>query len=152
MARLSKRKILVWADAHHERKGEYPNTNSGPVTDAPGERWDLIDNALRAGHRGLPGGSSLLQLLVKKRGVRNTANLPPLTEEGIRQWAELHFQCTGSLPKYYSGPIADAPGETWSAVDNSLRFGKRGLAGESSLAKLLKAAGKNSGSVASALS
>lgn len=67
---LSRMKILAWADAHFEAKRKYPNVNSGEVTSAPGERWDLIDNALRQGLRGLPGGSSLLQLLVKKRGVR----------------------------------------------------------------------------------
>jgi hypothetical protein len=143
MLPLSKKKILAWAVAHHERTGLWPTTNSGPVTDVPGERWDLIDNALRVGHRGLPGGSSLLQLLVKKLGVRNTANLPPLTEEEILHWANCHFQRTGFWPKYDSGAIQDAPGETWGAVENALRFGRRGMPGGSSLAKLLKAAGKN---------
>ena len=143
MPPLTKRQILAWADAHFQRTGTWPNTTSGVVTDAPGERWDLIDNALRIGRRGQPGGSSLLQLLAKKRGVRNTANLRPFTEEEILQWAELHFQRTGSWPKYYSGPITDAPGETWGAVENALRFGRRGMPGGSSLAKLLKRAGKN---------
>jgi hypothetical protein len=152
MPPLSRRKILDWADAHYQRTGTWPNTTSGSVTEAPGERWDLIDNALRIGRRGLPGGSSLLQLLAKKRGVRNTANLPPLTEEEILQWAEEHFKRAGSWPKYYSGPIADAPGETWVAIDNALRFGRRGMAGGSSLAKLLKAAGKNTRSSALAIS
>jgi hypothetical protein len=150
MLPLSRTKILGWAVAHHARTGEWPNTNSGPVTDAPDERWDLIDNALRVGHRGLPGGSSLLQLLVKKRGVRNKASLPPLTDEEILHWADLHFQRTGFWPKYDSGPIQDAPGETWAAVDNALRFGKRGMTGGSSLAKLLKAAGKSSRSLLTA--
>lgn len=152
MPPLTKRQILAWADAHYRRTGTWPNTASGAVTDAPGERWDLIDNALRIGRRGQPGGSSLLQLLAKKRGVRNTANLRPFTEEEILQWAELHFQRTGSWPKYYSGPIADAPGETWGAVENALRFGRRGMAGGSSLAKLLKAAGKNSRAFTAAFS
>jgi hypothetical protein len=134
---LSQKKILRWADAHKERTGKWPNVNSGEVVDAPGERWDMIDNALRQAHRHLPGGSSLLQLLVKKRGVRNPLDLPPLTEEQIVGWAESHRDRTGRLPKYKDGPIADAVGETWAGVDGALRLGKRGLPGGSSLAKLL---------------
>jgi hypothetical protein len=137
---LTKKKILAWADKHHERTGKWPNVNSGSVVDDADERWDLIDNALRVGHRGQPGGSSLLLLLVKKRGVRNPLHLPPLTEEEILRWADLHLERTGTWPKYNYGPIADAPGETWAGVDNALRCGKRGLVGGSSLAKLL---GKN---------
>ena len=149
---LTKKKILAWADAHFARTGQWPNTKSGPVTEATGERWDLIDNALRIGHRGQPGGSSLLQLLAKKRGVRNPANLPPLMETDILHWSDRHFQRTASWPKYDSGPIAEAPGETWIAVDNALRHGKRGMPGGSSLAKLLRAAGKISRSHTSVLS
>jgi hypothetical protein len=134
---LTKRKILAWADNHHGRTGKWPHINSGTVVDCPGERWDLIDNALRQGHRGQPGGSSLLLLLAKKRGVRNPMRLPPLSEEQILRWADLHFERNGAWPKYKSGRIADAPGETWAGVDNSLRTGKRGLAGGSSLTKLL---------------
>jgi hypothetical protein len=140
---LTKKKILAWADAHHERTGKWPNVNSGAVMDAPGEKWDLIDNALRQGHRGQPGGSSLLLLLVKKRGVRNPLNLPPLTEDQILRWADLHFQRFGKWPKYNSGPIVDAPSETWAGIDSALAKGKRELTGGSSLAKLLRKAGRN---------
>ena len=102
---------------------------------------NAVDDALRQGHRGLSGGSSLLLLLAKKRGVRNPLDLPPLSKEQILGWADHHFQLTGAWPKYYSGAIADAPGETWAAVDSALRLGKRGLLGGSSLAKLLVARG-----------
>jgi len=140
---LSRRKILNWADAHYQRTGKWPNTTLGQVVDAPEERWDMIDNALRIGHRGLPGGSSLLQLLAKKRGVRNFRNLPPLTEEQILHWADLHYQRMGKWPKYNDGQVADASGETWSGIDGALRYGKRGLLpGGSSLAKLLVRTGK----------
>ena len=134
---LSQKKILAWCDAHFRRTGKWPNVNSGPVEDAPGERWDLIDNALRVGHRGLPGGSSLRQLLAKKRGVRNPSRLPPLTNVQIVEWAVKHRTRTGKLPNYKSGPVVDAPGETWAGLDYALRHGRRGLAAGSSLAKLL---------------
>jgi hypothetical protein len=134
---LSKKKILAWVDAHHQRTGQWPNTNSGPVVDAPGERWDVVDNALRQGHRGQPSGSSLLQLLAKKPGVRNPLHLPDLTKEKVLIWVESHFEWTGSWPKYNSGPIVDAAGESWAGVDSAFRHGKRGLPGKSPLAKLL---------------
>jgi hypothetical protein len=134
---LSKKKILRWADAHFHRHGKWPTTRSGPVRDAAHERWDLIDNALRLGLRGLQSGSSLLSLLAKKRGVRHCLHLPPLSPEEILVWAELHYERTGRWPKDSSGPITDAIGETWAAVDRALRLGKRGFPGGSSLAKLL---------------
>jgi hypothetical protein len=138
---LTKRQILAWAEAHHERTGQWPNVNSGEVVDAPGQCWDLIDNALRVGHRGQPGGSSLRKLLTKKLGVWNPLNLPPLTEKQIITWALKHRERTGKLPQYKSGPVVDAPGETWSSVDSALRYGRRELVGGSSLAKLLAASG-----------
>ena len=58
------KQILASADAHHERTGKWPTQASGVVHDAPGETWKNIDKALRAGLRGLPGGSSLSKLLV----------------------------------------------------------------------------------------
>jgi hypothetical protein len=137
---LSKKKILRWAETHFQRTGKWPNVNSGPVADAPGERWDLIDQALRVGNRGLQGGSSLLLLLAKKRGVRHPYFLPALTHELILDWARQHFHRTGTWPSVYSGDVAGVPGETWRRLDWSLRNGKRGLNGGSSLATLLDSA------------
>ena len=136
---LSYEKILAWADAHHERTGQWPHVNSGPVVDAPGERWDVIDNTLWQGHRTLPGGSSLRRLLVKKRGLRHPLHLPDLTEEQIVCWAKQHRERTGSWPNSDAGAITEALGETWRSVDYALRQGRRGLPGRSSLAQLLAA-------------
>jgi hypothetical protein len=97
----------------------------------------LIDNALRQGLRHLPGGSSLIRLLVRKRGVRNPAGLLDLSVEQILSWADAHFRQTGTRPKYDSGPILDAPGETWAGVYYALRYGGRNLRVGLSLAKLL---------------
>jgi hypothetical protein len=141
---LSEKSILAWADAHLQRTGKWPNVNSGPVVDALGETWRLIDQALRQGHRQLEGRSSLLQLLVKNRGVRNPQRPPHLTDEIILYWAELHYQRMGTWPKYDSGPIWRGGGETWAQVDYALRHGKRKLLGGSSLAKFL--ASQESGS------
>jgi hypothetical protein len=86
---------------------------------------------------GLNGGFSLLRLLVRKGGLRDPMNLPALTQGEIILWAKRHHGRAGSWPKYYSGPIIEASGETWAAIDSALRNGKRGLTKGGSLAKLL---------------
>ncbi|HVS39419.1 MAG TPA: DEAD/DEAH box helicase family protein, partial [Gemmataceae bacterium] len=66
---LTEEEILGWADAHHERTGDWPTVYSELLQDAADETWRGLDNALRHGLRGLPGGSSLARLLAEKRGV-----------------------------------------------------------------------------------
>jgi hypothetical protein len=134
---LTEETILAWADRHRRRTGKWPNENSGPIEGAPGEVWKNVTAALMQGLRGLPGGSSLAVLIATRRGVRNLANIPPLTEAQILKWADRTHKETGSWPKVHSGAISGAPGETWSAVDDALRHGLRGLPGGSSLALLL---------------
>jgi len=129
--------ILSWADAHHRRRGSWPTMHGGPIHDAPGETWTAVDSALRSGIRGLPAGGSLAELLETNRGVRNTANLPPLSAERILAWADAHHRRTGHWPQKDSGPIEDALGETWMAVDSALRQGTRGFSGGYSLPRLL---------------
>jgi hypothetical protein len=135
--RLSRRLILRWADAHKRRHGDWPRARGGPVDAAPGETWTAVDDALRYGRRGLPGGSSLARLLAERRGARNIKQLPPLSTGRILAWADAHRRRTGRWPKRTDGPIPGAPGETWMAVQTALQFGRRGLPGGSSLSRLL---------------
>ncbi|MFN3651306.1 MAG: hypothetical protein ACK47B_17160 [Armatimonadota bacterium] len=135
--RLTVEQILTWIDAFYERHGQWPTHASGAVEDALGERWDALDNALRAGLRGLPGGSSVARLLAEHRGVRVATGIPPLTEAQILAWADAHFERHGCYPREDSGPVEDASGENWKNLDGSLRMGRRGLAGGSSLPLLL---------------
>jgi hypothetical protein len=65
------------------RTGDWPHRESGQIPGSLGEKWRRVDNALVYGLRGLPGGSSLAQLLAERRGVRNIRRLPRLTEEQI---------------------------------------------------------------------
>jgi len=57
--KLIKNQIIAWAAAHKARTGEWPRVLSGAILECPNETWRRIDNALRYGLRGLPGGSSL---------------------------------------------------------------------------------------------
>jgi hypothetical protein len=134
---LTVRQILHWADAFRRRTGRWPSLYAGPIAGAAGETWRRVDNALRLGLRGLPGGSSLAQLLAAWRDARNQTNLPRLSELQVLRWADAHRQRTGSWPVTTSGPVRDAPEETWRRVDNALRLGLRGLPGGNSLARLL---------------
>ncbi|HET6883920.1 MAG TPA: hypothetical protein VFI31_27445 [Pirellulales bacterium] len=131
--------ILAWADAHHEETGHWPRKDSGRVRGTLEENWFGIDTALRIGLRGLPRGDSLARLLARFRGVRNRKALPPYTVDQILGWADAFFKRHGRWPARQDGPIGDAPGETWMAVDMALGKGLRGLRGGSSLAKLLAA-------------
>jgi hypothetical protein len=137
-SRLTLEAILAWADAHHERTGAWPTKKTGPIPEDPSVRWDQVDVALRNGLRGLPEGSSLARLLQQHRGVRNRKALPPLTEAKIRAWADAYHARTGNWPARVSGPIDEAPGESWNAVEVALRNGIRGLPGGSSLRRLLE--------------
>jgi hypothetical protein len=134
---LSIKKILAWADACHQRTGEWPKCKSGVIPEAPGETWAAVDGALREGRRGQTGGSSLTRLLARKRGIRNPAKLPPLNVDLILSWADAHQRCTGRWPNADSGPVSATSGDTWGGIDWTLAKGARGLTSGSSLAKLL---------------
>lgn len=135
--RLTIEQILTWADRHRRATGKWPNPESGPVRGAAGETWSRINDALRRGARGLPGGGSLAQLLVRRRGARIQGYVSDLTEKQILQWADAHHNRTGKWPDLRSGPVRDAPGEHWATINNALQLGRRGLPGADSLAKLL---------------
>jgi hypothetical protein len=136
---LTPRQILAWADAHHRRTGEWPGPDPIPVEGAPGETWAGLHTALLLGRRGLPGGSSLARLLAEERGVRHPGELPRLTVRQIRAWARAHRRRTGEWPTRRSGPVAEAPGETWSAIHSALGRGDRGLPAGLTLSRLLAA-------------
>lgn len=138
---LNVSQILAWADAFHRTHGRWPLKTEGPVDEAPDTTWCGIDQALRKGGRGLPtrSGWSLAQLLAEQRGVRNRKRLPKLKIMQILKWADAFYRRTGAWPNLWSGPIEEAPGETWMGVNAALRVGLRGLVGGSSLGMLLAA-------------
>jgi hypothetical protein len=137
LAPLRIEQILTWADNHFDRTGKYPGCKEGAVGGAPGERWSNVDAALREGMRGLPGGSSLPELLRKRRGVINRLAQPPLTEDQIIKWAVSHHKRTGRWPTAWSVALPGGPLLQWISIDASLSEGRRGLPGGSSLARLL---------------
>jgi hypothetical protein len=138
LPRLAAKQVVAWARAHHERTGRWPNAHSGRVVGSNGENWGSINNLLRQGGRGFPGGSSLSRFLARHCGHRNPKDLPPLSEAQIWRWAQAHRRRTGAWPKVKSGAVRGAPGETWNGLDRGLTRGRRGLPGGSSLYRFLE--------------
>jgi hypothetical protein len=172
-ADLTVAQILAWADAHHAARGAWPGVGPGAVCGevpgAPHESWKAINYALALGLRGLPGDSSLAELLAEHRGtppldmgpralaekiwaweqkhfpikgprrrLRNWPDPPPkLTIDQILAWADAFHALHGRWPGNKDRRSQAAPGQSWGAVDQALRIGRRGLPGGSSLGWLL---------------
>jgi hypothetical protein len=66
--RLTERTVLAWARAHRRRTGSWPRIHEGAVAGRPGETSPAVDQALRKGLRGLPGGDSLPRLSRRAAG------------------------------------------------------------------------------------
>lgn len=124
---LTIKKILRWADDHYRRFKKWPGQKSGPVIAAPGETWSRVVQALLTGGRGLPVKIPLGRLLFEQRGVRTVFSTPDLHINRILEWADAHHARHGHWPSKLSGPIEDAPGESWNAIHIALRTGTRGL-------------------------
>jgi hypothetical protein len=145
LPQLNEDTIVSWIQAHRERTGEWPGRESGPIDEAPGEVWGNIDQALRRGGRGLPGGDSLARLLTRRLGVsagartrrRTTRGTAELTVELILAWADAYRLARGKWPLPTSPPAGLPKGESWLDIDRALRQGSRGLPGGSSLVRLL---------------
>jgi hypothetical protein len=78
---LTEGEVLAWADAHHARTGGWPSANTGGVAGVPGQSWAAIDEALRRGRRGLPGGDTLARLLDRHRDRRPGRGRPWTSED-----------------------------------------------------------------------
>ena len=137
LPRLSRKRILQWADAHYRRTGSWPHADAGPIPEAPGENWRTVEKALRRARRSLRGRSSLSQLLAKYRGVQRHKRRPLLTIDQILGWADAHRRRTGHWPLANSGTVHKQPKHTWFGIDQGLREGRHGLPGSSSLMQLL---------------
>jgi hypothetical protein len=81
--------ILAWADAWHAQTGQWPTRESGAVPGA-GLTWGAVNEALKAGWRGLPGGDTLAKFLACQRGASGHWSLgdPAKKAEALRLRAE----------------------------------------------------------------
>lgn len=135
--RLSKKQILAWAKAHHQRTGLWPSAKRGSVHGVEDETWPAIGQALRQGCRGLPGGDSLAKLIGRRPGTDRNLLRPKLTQKQILTWADAHRQKTGRWPNQCSGPVLGVAGESWGNIHRCMSKGNRGLRQGISLSELL---------------
>lgn len=136
---LSLDQVVALALKWHQRTGKWPNRQSGEI-DPSGDNWASIDSALRTGARGLPGGSSLTELLVQHCGVRDSKHLPTLSIAQVMNWARAFHAERGRWPVREDGAVFDT-GETWAGIDAALRRGSRGIGRKTSLPQLRRTAG-----------
>lgn len=134
---LTVERILEWARAYHARTGTWPKADTIDPELPPDETWSRVSRALDKGGRGLPR-TSLVKLLTERLGVRNPRRPGPLCKEQIWAWACAHRDRTGSYPDRDSGPVHAAPGEVWKLIDESLKYGYRGLSPRETLRKLVQ--------------
>jgi hypothetical protein len=130
--------ILAWADAHHAATGRWPTKRSGDVAQAPTTTWMKIDCALRQEYSAVKRKCSLARLLSRFRSTRKRKGSPPLSPEQIHTWAIQFRAETGCWPSPRSGPVAGAPGETWSKINTALGAGTRGLPSGTTLRRFLR--------------
>lgn len=137
LPRLTKKQIVLWAQAFHRRTRKWPRLESGEIPKSGGETWATVAGALMRGKRGLRGGLSLTQFLEQEVGAPNQANRPRLTNKLILAWADAHYAATGRWPNRSSGKIRKNPSENWPKINAALVAGLRGLPGGISLTQLL---------------
>jgi hypothetical protein len=133
---LSLDEVLKAADAYRMAAGRWPTVRSGVIPELPGETWGTIQRALVLGLRGLPGGTSVATILAQHRGRRGNG-LVALTVDAILGWADAYHAAHGRWPDATSGPVDEAPSDTWFNLDKVLGRGGRGLPGGSSLKRIL---------------
>lgn len=52
---------------------------------------------------------------------------PPLSIEQVLAWADARHARTGKYPVAHSGPVHEAPDETWLNINQAMSAGKRGF-------------------------
>jgi hypothetical protein len=97
----------------------------------------VIDNALRVGLRDLPGGSSLICLLAEARQATHRLHPGRLRVSEVLAWADAHHRQKGEWPNQFSGPGTAGLPLNWAAVNESLKHGRRGLPGGTTLFRFL---------------
>jgi hypothetical protein len=138
---LTIRQILQWADLHHQYTGRWPTSRCGPVMYGSEDTrtWEGVNTALAKGTCGLPGGTSLRQLLAKRRGARDPRLARPnLSIKQILAWADSHQQRTGEWPYRDAGQVAEARDISWNTIDRYLKRGVIDNGKRTTLANLLR--------------
>jgi hypothetical protein len=137
---LTEEVIVTWMKDEHSRTGKWPNgLSKEPIVGHEEETWFRLNGCLSKGLRGLPSGSSIAILLERYGLKRHKLRQPSVTISQVVSWIADFFA------KYHEYPtrldthgVPSHPDETWSALDDALRFGRRDLPKGMTLVKLLE--------------
>ena len=135
--------VSLWVLNHYTRHGRLPRVMDGAIDEAPDMTWSVLDNAFRAGRRGLAdSGYKSLKDFLQSRFPRpeygqHAYRLRPLTFDTILAWADAHYARTGAWPTRKSGAIPETQDEVWARVCHCMERGLRGLKTPLSLTQLL---------------
>jgi hypothetical protein len=91
---LTMEQIIAWAEAQARQTDRWPTAKSGPVLAMPVETWGRLNEDLRWGRRGLPGGTSLAQLIRLYRYLKMEADHGGWLWEGNRRFFGTAAQLT----------------------------------------------------------
>ena len=133
---LSVERVREAIAGHQATHGKYPTADSG-LDEGLGCTYGTLNNMLKLGQRGLPGGSSLSREVAAVRAAAGepvAARTSPLTVERVRRLIRVYHAKHGRIPNQASGPV-ETLGITFQGLDHALRKGTRGLPGGSSLAR-----------------
>ena len=120
---LTEELVIRLAKAHFELTEVYPHEKSTWILDGS-DSWAAISAALREGLRGLPGGTSLAQLLDKAGLKANSADRSyPSLMEIIKAAEEFKELNNGNLPSRESGVFPNYLDLTWGKIDAGLKRG-----------------------------
>lgn len=102
--RLTIRQVMLWSDAYHDRTGKWPTVRCGRIPRSGGETWRTVDSALRTGARWQAEGTTLAELLARRRNEQHPRKLPRLTIKQVLTWANDHHR-----RRVYRVPAAAPP-------------------------------------------
>lgn len=132
---LKERAILEAGRKYYYLHFRLPNEKTkDPVPDMPHENWKALDASLRAGSKGLPGGSSLAKLF---KNIKEELGFYYIDK--ILDAAKTYYKESQKFPTSTTeDPVPGMSNVTWKNLDARLRSGARCLPGNSSLSLLLE--------------
>jgi hypothetical protein len=139
---LTKEIIINWVRSYIDKHKRKPYKSDGIVEFAEGEFkgiiWNSINSALNRGNRGLPGNSSLSDLIEENFDIKNPKNAPQLSENSICDLIQTFIDLYERKPQSTDENVPGIEGLSWANIDRRLREGSYGLPGGSSLAQLIR--------------
>jgi hypothetical protein len=108
---LTLKQILAWADAFRRRTGQWPSANAGPVSEAPGEKWQIVTD-FRSAEIGVQG---------KRTDLTSTLQDAKLPRAGVSKLRAI-IRASAVVQRLYDQDLlaVDVAGCAWQKKPGSL--------------------------------